>query len=79
MRETYNTQVSCGALLFFAFTFGMTAMAAAQAMPPPNPPNIRYILLGAVAGYPADRLWEGRGAIRAASRKIRERATNQVP
>jgi hypothetical protein len=23
--------------LFFAFTFGMTAMAAAQAMPPPHP------------------------------------------
>jgi hypothetical protein len=51
-------------LLFFAFTFGMTAMAAAQAMPPPNPPNIRYIVPGAVAGYPADRLSEGRSIYR---------------
>jgi hypothetical protein len=52
------------ASLFFAFTIGTAAMAVAQAMPPPNPPNIRYILPGAVAGYPADRLWEGRSIYR---------------
>lgn len=48
------------ALSFFAFTFGMTAMAGAEAVGPPNPPNIRYMLPGAMAGYSTDRLWEGR-------------------
>jgi hypothetical protein len=46
--------------LFFAFTLGMTAMAVAQAMPPPSPPSIRYVLPGAAAGYPGYRLREGR-------------------
>lgn len=48
------------ASLFFGFTFGMTAMAVAQAMTPPNPPNIRYILPGAADSYSADRVGEGR-------------------
>ena len=50
--------------LFFAFTFGMTAMAVAQAMTPPNPPSTRYVLPGAAAGYSPDRLREGRSIYR---------------
>ena len=44
------------ALLFFAFTLGMTALAVAQTIPPPNPPSISYILPGAADSYSADRL-----------------------
>src|ERR1700720_866285 len=52
------------ALLFFAFTLGMTALAVAQTIPPPNPPSIRYILPGAADSYSADRLGEGRSIYR---------------
>jgi hypothetical protein len=48
------------ASLFFAFTFGMTAIAVAQAMTPPSPPNTRYKLPNAAAGHPADGFREGR-------------------
>ncbi len=47
-------------LLFFAFTFGMTAMAVAQTMPSPKAPGTRYVLPGAAAGGPGHRLQEGR-------------------
>ncbi len=50
--------------LFFALTLGMTAIAVAQAMPPPNPPNIRYVLPSAADIYSADRLPEGRSIYR---------------
>ena len=52
------------ASLFFAFTFGMTAIAVAQAMTPPSPPNIRYELPNAAAGHPADGSREGRSIYR---------------
>ncbi|MGI8570398.1 MAG: hypothetical protein ACR2KT_15775 [Methylocella sp.] len=52
------------ASLFFAFTFGTAAMAVAQAMPPPSPPGTRYVLPGAVAGDPGNRLQEGRSIYR---------------
>jgi hypothetical protein len=52
------------ASLLFAFTFGSTEMAIAQAMAPPNPPNIRYILPDAAAGYSVDRPQEGRSIYR---------------
>jgi hypothetical protein len=52
------------ASLFFAFTIGTAAMAVAQTMPPPNPPNIRYILPGVADSYYADRLREGRSIYR---------------
>ncbi|MGH6811762.1 MAG: hypothetical protein ACREDM_05260 [Methylocella sp.] len=39
---------------------GLTATVSAQAIPPPNPPNMRYLLPGAPPGYPVDRLPEGR-------------------
>ena len=48
------------ASLFFAFTFGVTAMAVAQAIPPPSPPNTRYELPNAAAGHSADGFREGR-------------------
>jgi hypothetical protein len=48
------------ASLFFAFTFGMTAMAVAQAIPPPRPPSTSYELPGVAGGYNADRFREGR-------------------
>jgi hypothetical protein len=50
--------------LFFAFTLGMTAIAVAQAMPPPSAPSTRYELPDAVAGYPGYRLLEGRSIYR---------------
>ena len=52
------------ALLFFAFAPGMTAMAVAQAIPPPSPPGTPYVLPGAAAGYPGYRLREGRSIYR---------------
>ncbi|MGB6177437.1 MAG: hypothetical protein WBF43_14130 [Methylocella sp.] len=52
------------ASLFFAFTLGMTAMAVAQAMPPPSPPGIRYVLPRAAASYPGYRIREGRSIYR---------------
>ncbi len=52
------------AALFFAFTLGMTAMAVAQAMPPPSAPGTRYVLPGTGAGYPGYRLGEGRSIYR---------------
>ncbi|MGH6839318.1 MAG: hypothetical protein ACREDT_11075 [Methylocella sp.] len=52
------------ATLFFAFTFGMTAMAVAQTITPPGSPSIRYVLPGAVAGYPDYYLLEGRSIYR---------------
>jgi hypothetical protein len=52
------------ASLLFAFTFGMTAMAVAQTIAPPSSPSIRYVLPGAVGGYPDDRLREGRSIYR---------------
>ncbi len=52
------------ASLFLAFAFGMTAMAIAQALTPPSPPNTRYELPGGAAGYPADRPREGRSIYR---------------
>jgi hypothetical protein len=52
------------AWLLFAFTFGMTETAIAQTVAPPNPPNIRYVLPGAAAGYSADRPREGRSIYR---------------
>ena len=53
-------KVLATASLFFAFTFGTVEMAVAQTMPPPSPPSIRYVLPGAVVGYPGYRLREGR-------------------
>lgn len=53
-------KVLATASLFFAFTLGMTAMAVAQAMPPPRAPGTRYVLPGTGAGYPGYRLGEGR-------------------
>ena len=47
-----------------ALVCGMIATASAQTMPPPNPPNIRYILPGAADSYSADRLGEGRSIYR---------------
>jgi hypothetical protein len=44
------------ASLLFAFTFGMTATAVAQTITSPSPPSVRYVLPGAVGGYPDDRL-----------------------
>jgi hypothetical protein len=52
------------ASLLFAFTLGMTEMAFAQTMAPPNPPDIRYVLPGAAVGYSADRPREGRSIYR---------------
>ncbi|MGH6934710.1 MAG: hypothetical protein ACRED2_00755 [Methylocella sp.] len=52
------------ASLLFAFTFGMTETVIAQTVAPPNPPNIRYVLPGAAAGYSADRPREGRSVYR---------------
>ena len=52
------------ASLFFAFTLGTAAMAVAQMMTPPSPPSIRYVLPGAVGGYPDNRLREGRSVYR---------------
>jgi hypothetical protein len=57
-------KVLATASLFFAFTLGMTPMSVAEAMSPPSPPRIRYVLPDAVAGYPGDRLWEGRSIYR---------------
>ena len=37
-----------------ALVCGMAAAASAQTMPPPNPPNIRYILPGAADSYAAE-------------------------
>ena len=54
------------ASLLFAFTFGMTAMAVAQSITPPSSPSIRYVLPGALGGYPDDRLREGRSIYRVA-------------
>ena len=51
------------AALFFAFTFGMTAIAVAPALAPPSPPSIRYELPNA-AGYPAVGFGEGRSIYR---------------
>ncbi|HEX3497373.1 MAG TPA: hypothetical protein VHT02_09435 [Methylocella sp.] len=48
------------ASLFFAFTFDTAAIAGAQVMTPPDPTGRSYVLPGAVAGYPGDRLLEGR-------------------
>jgi hypothetical protein len=81
------------ASLLFAFTFGMTAMAVAQTIAPPSSPSIRYvpwvatqtIASGKAAPFigwwlPAVFILEPtNGAIRAASRKIRERATDFIP
>jgi hypothetical protein len=39
------------ASLFFAFTFGVTAMAVAQAIPPPSPPSTSYELPGVAGGF----------------------------
>ena len=55
------------ASLFFAFTLDMTAMAIAQTILPPSPPNIRYILPNAADSYSADRLREGRSIYRMAA------------
>ena len=52
------------ASLFFAFTFGVTAMAVAQAIPPPSPPNIRYELPGAATDNPVNGVGEGRSIYR---------------
>jgi hypothetical protein len=52
------------ASLLFAFTFGMTATAVAQTITSPSPPSVRYVLPGAVGGYPDDRLREGRSIYR---------------
>jgi hypothetical protein len=57
-------KVLATACLFFAFTLGMTAMAVAQTMMPFSATGTRYVLPGAVAGYPGDRLWEGRSIYR---------------
>jgi hypothetical protein len=87
-------KVLATASLFFAFTLGMTATAVAQTMMHFSAPGSRYVLPGGVAGYPGYRRaapftgWRlpalsiterMNGAIRAASRKIRERATDQAP
>ncbi len=52
------------ASLLFAFALGMSEMAFAQTVATPNPPNIRYVLPGAAAGYSADRPREGRSIYR---------------
>jgi hypothetical protein len=52
------------AALLFVFNFGTAAMAVAQAVPPPEPPGTRYVLPGAMVGYNADRLQEGRSIYR---------------
>lgn len=52
------------ASLFFPFTFGMTAMAVAQAMSPPSPTGTRYVLPGAAADSLGYRLRAGRSIYR---------------
>jgi hypothetical protein len=52
------------ASLFFAFTFGMTAMAVAQTMPSPKAPGTRYVLPGAAAGGPGHSIRDGRSIYR---------------
>jgi hypothetical protein len=69
-----------------ALVCGMAAAASAQTMPPPNPPNIRYILPGAADSYAAESSVlalsmadRTNGAIRAASPRTREPATELIP
>jgi hypothetical protein len=52
------------ASLLFAFALRMTELTFAQTIAPPSPPNIRYVLPGAAAGYSADRPREGRSIYR---------------
>ena len=68
-----------------ALVCGMAAAASAQTMPPPNPPNIRYILPGAADSYAAESSVlalsmadRTNGAIRAAS-PTTEPATELIP
>jgi hypothetical protein len=55
IREIGNESVlGCGLVC------GLTATVSAQAIPPPTPPNMRYLPPGAPPGYRGDRLLEGR-------------------
>lgn len=47
-------------ILVCLFFCGMAPSAFAKNLGPPAPPNNHYVLPGAAAGYPADRVGEGR-------------------
>ena len=49
-----------GGILVCLLVCGMAPSAFAKTLGPPAPPNNRYVLPGAAAGSPADRLGEGR-------------------